>query len=316
MKLATTTGDFGAYASTQQEAMQYIAQSGFRFLDYNFDSDYIKKDGVYSTDWKKYLEDVRRQEDKLSVKFIQAHAPMGAPLSAGNDEFIDATIRCIESCGILGIDRIVVHSGYKKGLSKEETFIHNKAFYEKLFPAAEKYGVNILVENFNKMQVKGLYWIDNVFDLREIIDFIAHPLFHACWDTGHANMQDTPQDEALGILGHHVYALHVQDNYGDDDSHMAPFFGTLNLDSLMHGLKEIHYKGYFTFESGNIFLPPSKRRPFEGDKRLLRAPLELRIQAERLLYQIGKCTLEAYGCFEDNFVSTPFSVKNSHTALK
>jgi len=33
--------------------------------------------------------------------------------------------------------------------------------------------------------------------------------------------------------------------------------------------------GYFTFESGNIFLPPSKRRPFETDRRLLRVPLTL-----------------------------------------
>lgn len=299
MKLATTTGDFGLYASTQQESMQYIAQSGFRFLDYNFCLDYIRKNGVYSSNRKEYLDDIRRQEDKLSVKFIQSHAPMGAPLAEGNDEFIDATIRSIEGCGILGIDRIVVHSGYAKGLTREETFIRNKAFYEKLFPTAEKYGVNILVENFNKMHIEGLYWIDNVADLRELIDFIDHPLFHACWDAGHGNMQETPQDEALRILGHHIYALHVQDNYGDNDSHMAPFFGTLNLDSLMHGLKDIDYKGYFTFESGNIFLPPNKRRPFEADKRLLCAPLELRIQAEKLLYEIGKCTLTAYECFEE-----------------
>lgn len=299
MKLATTTGDFGTYASTQQESMQYIAQSGFRFLDYNFCLDYIRKNGVYSSNWKEYLDDIRRQEDKLSVKFIQSHAPMGAPLAEGNDEFIDVTIRCIEGCGILGIDRIVVHSGYAKGLTREETFIRNKAFYEKLFPTAEKYGVNILVENFNKMHIQGLYWIDNVADLQDLIDFIDHPLFHACWDTGHANMQETPQDEALRILGHHIYALHVQDNYGDSDSHIAPFFGTLNLDSLMHGLKDIDYKGYFTFESGNIFLPPNKRRTFEADKRLLCAPLELRIQAEKLLYEIGKCTLTAYECFEE-----------------
>lgn len=299
MKLATTTCDFEAYASTQQESMQYIAQSGFRFLDYNFCADYSRKNGVYSANWKEHLEDIRRQEDRLSVRFIQSHAPMGAPIAENNDEFVDATIRAIESCGILGIDNIVVHSGYSKGLTKEETYIRNKAFYERLFPMAEKYGVNILVENFNKMCIDGLYWIDNAADLREIIDFIDHPLFHACWDAGHGNMLETPQDEALRTIGHHVYALHVQDNNGNSDSHIAPFFGTLNLDSLMHGLKDIDYKGYFTFESSNIFLPPNWRRPFEQDKRLLRAPLDLRIQAEKLLYEIGKCTLTAYDCFEE-----------------
>ena len=35
------------------------------------------------------------------------------------------------------------------------------------------------------------------------------------------------------------------------------------------------------------------------DKRLLEAPLSLRIKAEEFMYEIGKTTLEAYGCFEE-----------------
>ena len=151
-----------------------------------------------------------------------------------------------------------------------------------LLRTAEPYGVNILVENFNRMHKEGVYWIDNAAALRALIDFVDHPLFHAVCDAGHGNMQDMPQDESLRILGHHVYALHIQDNYGDSDIHLAPFFGTLNLDSLMHGLKDIGYKGYFTFESGNILLPSGKRRPYPQDERLLRAPLDLRIKAEAL----------------------------------
>ncbi|MBR4962268.1 MAG: sugar phosphate isomerase/epimerase, partial [Clostridia bacterium] len=212
--------------------------------------------------------------------------------------FTEDTIRCVEACGILGIPTVVVHSGYIKGLTIRETFEKNKIFYEKLFPMAEKYGVNILVENFNKMCVPGLYWIDNAADQRELIDYVNHPLFHGCWDAGHGNMQEMSQDESLRILGEHCYALHIQDNMGNDDQHMAPFFGTLNLDALMHGLIDIGYKGYFTFESGNILLPPNKRRPYEADKRLQRAPLALRLEAEKFLYAIGKTVLEAYDCFE------------------
>lgn len=299
MKLATTTGDFAAYASSQLESMQYIAQAGFKYLDYNFCTDYKKGNGVYADNWKAYLNDILRQEENLGVRFVQAHAPMGTPLAQDSRDFVLATIRSIESCGLLGIDNIVVHSGYRKNLTREDNFSENNQFFMQLFPTAEKYGVNILVENFNKMHVEDMYWIDNAEDLRSFVEFVDHPLLHACWDTGHGNMQPTSQDEALRILGSQVFALHVQDNYGDEDSHLAPFCGTLNLDSLMCGLKEIDYKGYFTFESGNIFLPPSKRRPFEADCRLFRPPLELRIQAEKLLYAIGKSVLEAYECFEE-----------------
>ena len=128
---------------------------------------------------------------------------------------------------------------------------------------------------------------------------IDHPLCHACWDAGHGNMQELPQDEALRVLGSHVRALHVQDNFGAGDNHIAPFFGTLNLDSLMNGLSEIGYQGYFTFEATNILLPGDRRRPYEKEQRLLSAPLSLRLKAEELLYEIGKATLEAYDCFEE-----------------
>ena len=131
-----------------------------------------------------------------------------------------------------------------------------------------------------------------------MIETVNHPNFHAVWDCGHGNMQEMPQHESLKILGHHVYALHVQDNWGNDDHHLAPFSGSLNLDSLMHGLLDIGYKGYFTFESGNIFYPAGKRRPYEEDTRLAKPPLRLRRTAEKYLYEIGKCILEEYGCYE------------------
>ncbi len=176
MKLATTTGDFAAYTSSQEESMRYIRQAGFRFMDYNFHSDYVNKSGAYAADWKEHLERVRRQADTLSAQFIQAHSPMGAPIAEGNAAFIEDTKRCIEFCGTLGVRNLVVHSGYVHGISREETFERNKVFYEQLFPLAERYEVNILVENFNKMCVDGMYWIDNAADQRALIDFVDHPV--------------------------------------------------------------------------------------------------------------------------------------------
>ncbi len=299
MKLATTTGDLYAYTPSLEVAMAYLREAGFRYLDYNFGSEYGGRTGIYSANASEYIENIRKKADRLGLRFVQSHAPMGKPLAKDNEAFIADTIACIDACHALEIPSLVVHSGYVKGLSKEETFEKNKEFFMPLLHHAEKYGVNILVENFNKMCVDNLYWIDNAPDLLAMIEYVDHPLFHAVWDTGHANMQDMPQDEALKILGNHVMALHVQDNMENEDSHMAPFFGTLNLDSLMHGLLAIDYKGYFTFEAGNIFLPQSKRRPFDKDTRLLRAPFSLRLEAVKFLYAIGKCILEAYDCFEE-----------------
>ena len=301
MKLATTTSDFYEYSLSQQEKMNHVAKAGFKYLDYSFGTEFDSKTGVFSIEKDAYIEDIKRHCERLGVKYVQAHAPMGSPIIK-NDEhtaLVNGTKTCIEACARLGIPNIVVHSGYQWGISREETFERNKEFYGELLPCAEKYGVNILTENFNVMCVDGMYWIDNATDLRALIDYVDHPLFHACWDAGHANMQDMPQHEELALLGEHVLGIHVQDNLQNDDHHLAPFMGSLSIDSLMNGLINIGYKGYFTFEANNIFCSAWKRRKFEQDDRLLKVPLELKTQAERMLYLIGKHILTSYDMYEE-----------------
>ena len=298
MKLATTTGDFGAYSSSQTLALDHIRRAGFRYADYNFGIDLSRQNGVYAENYEAYFEEIAKACDKIGIKLIQAHAPMGKPLADGG-KLLGETLRCVDACGAWGISNLVVHSGYVKGLSAKETFARNKEFFMPLLERAEKYNLNILVENFNKMCVDGLYWIDNAPDLLEMIETVNHPLFHAVWDTGHANMQEMPQDEALRILGGHIRGLHVHDNMGNEDSHLAPFLGTLSMDAVMSGLLDIGYDGYFTFEVGGFFSPADKKRPFARNTSLASAPIELRDAFERYLYEMGKCILEKYGCFEE-----------------
>ena len=299
MKLATTTGDFGGYTDSQIQALRYIRQAGFQYADYNFGMDYKHRNGVYSEHYEEYFAQVNAAAAEIGVRLIQAHAPMGTPLNDPDGSFLADTLRCVDACGAWGIPNLVVHSGYAHGLTVEQTFDANKAFFMPLLERAEQYGVNILVENFNKMSVPGLYWIDNATDLLGLIEYVNHPLFHAVWDAGHANLQEMPQDEELRLLGSHVRALHIQDNRGDHDAHLLPFLGTMSMDAVMHGLLDIGYEGYFTFEVGGIFSTAEQKRPFAKDSRLAKAPLSLRLAADRYMYELGKCVLTEYGCFEE-----------------
>jgi sugar phosphate isomerase/epimerase len=299
MKLATTTGDFGGYTNSQIQALRYVREAGFQYADYNFGMDYKHRNGVYSEHYEEYFAQVNAAAAEIGVSLIQAHAPMGTPLNDPDGSFLADTMRCVDACGAWGIPNLVVHSGYAHGLTVEQTFDANKAFFMPLLERAEQYGVNILVENFNKMSVPGLYWIDNATDLLGLIEYVNHPLFHAVWDAGHANLQEMPQDEELRLLGSHVRALHIQDNRGDHDAHLLPFLGTMSMDAVMHGLLDIGYKGYFTFEVGGIFSTAEQKRPFAKDSRLAKAPLSLRLAADRYMYELGKCVLTEYGCFEE-----------------
>ncbi len=300
MKLATTTCDFSKYFTDQELIVKHLHQCGFRYIDYSFGIDYKYQSGFFK-DFRAQVDKMKRASNALGIKYVQSHAPMGTPIvkNENYEFFIEANKLCIKACAELGIPNIVVHSGYEKGISKQECFERNKEFYMQLLPTAEKYNVEILTENFNKMWSPEIYWIDNAPELRELVDYINHPLLNVCWDIGHGNLQNMPQDEALRILGDKVHALHVQDNYNRTDSHKAPFFGTTNFDSVMYGLKEIGFDGYFTFESDNLLTDRNNKRQFDKDTRLLTPPIEFQLRVENLLYDIGKYILTSYDCFEE-----------------
>ena len=237
----------------------------------------------------------------MGLKFVQAHSPLGRPLvfDDEHEEFIRLTKQSITAAAYLGIPNIVVHSGYAKDMPKAETFKQNKLFYEDILKVAEKHGITVLTENFNKMFDEHYYWVDSAENLSELIEYIDHTLLKAGWDVGHGNLQELPQHEALKILGDKVRALHIQDNMGNDDHHTFPFTGTLNFDSIMHGLRDINYKGYFTFEADNMPASASRRRKFEEDTRCLQLPVEFRRKYESILYDIGRFILTKYNCFEE-----------------
>lgn len=288
MKLATTTGDFALYTNDQIKIIDYLKQSGFSYVDYSFGTDYKNRSGVYSPDWKDYIKRLNEHCESASMKLVQSHSPMGKPLADNNDDFLNDTKRCIEACKELGIKYVVVHSGYLPGISKKECFEKNKIFYEKLLPLAEKYEITILTENFDKMSVGGMYWIDNAPDLLELIEYVNHPLFHAVWDCGHANMQEMSQEKGITLLGKHIKCLHIHDNNGERDQHMYPFLGTLDMDSLVEGLKKIGYDGYFTLEAVNIL------RPSSVSDSCFKMDLELKLESEKFLCAMGRKIIECY----------------------
>ena len=123
-----------------------------------------------------------------------------------------------------------------------------------------------------------------------------------CWDTGHGNMHTESVYDEITALGDRLEALHVQDNFGERDNHLAPYMGTLDLDALMNALIDGGFAargGYFTFECDSI-ISQYNRRKDERFKQLANYPgVELKRAAVTFMYQIGKKILTDYNCFEE-----------------
>lgn len=306
MKIATTTGDFGFYCTTDEERLRELHRAGFRYVDLNMYT--FTPDCVYmQEDWREAVLRIKRVAEELGMQFVQAHSQGGNPLSddpAHVDFLLRATIRSIEICEMLGIKNTVVHNGFALGMSKEEWFEKNKAFYEKLFPVMEACGVNVLCENSTRANMKERYFINTGRDMREFIEYVNHPQIHGCWDTGHANCEGSQYDEIMA-LGDELYAIHYNDNHGMKDDHVAPFLGRLNHDEVMHALIDVGFKGYFTLECDSSLIKynqwTGKRRHFEKEGKELKLSqpqLFMQRHIEAMMYDTAKWMLEEYGIYE------------------
>ncbi len=317
MKLCTTIEDLGSYVNTPAEAVCLFEGTGFKHLDFSFYAMNTPDSPLLRDDWMRMVEDAAAAAEGIGAKFVQAHSPAGNFFSSGEeyDRFIKTTVRSIEACGFLGIENIVVHSAIANcstpRLGRQGYLDANKRFYEEFFDVMDRTGVNVLIENTCE-QNAGLPYADKpgtdeglfyyAEDMLEVIDHIGHPLIHACWDTGHAAMRGMDQYTALTVLGDHLRAVHIADNFGKTDDHIAPFMGVLNLDEIINGLIDSGFKGYFTFEACNLIRRSGKwpiyRREWKRDTRLMHPPVDLARKGVAFMYEIGKAALSAYGLYE------------------
>lgn len=302
MKLSTATGSRSTDYPSEEARYQAIAEAGFHYVNYDFPN--ISGNNPAGMDymcdeWRDVAQKHLELMHAAGLTPIMAHGPYLYPRP---DELrrplIDATNRAIESCGEMKIPYIVVHPHARLGMSYDEFLTENRAFFRELIPAAEKTGVTVLIENIG--QYCDPHYVHDGAELRRMIETVEHPLFAACWDTGHANHIMDDQCESLRVLGDLLKGLHVNDNLGDvakpwaNDMHTLPMFGTTDFDGILRTLKEIGYTGYFNFETDK----PRERHFKEGDKLASVYP-EMRKHTLGLLYKIGKCMLEAYDCSEE-----------------
>ena len=303
MKIATTTADFGAFCRNDIDRIRELHRAGFRYVDLSMysltpDCDYMKDN------WRDAVNALKKEADTLGMTFVQAHSQGGNPLKddASHVEFLlAATKRSIEICEMLGIPNTVVHSGYAKGIGKEEWFEKNRLFYKELFSTMERCGVNVLIENSTAVNMKDKYFVNSGKDMAEFLRFVDHPQLHACWDTGHANCEGPQYDDILA-LGSELYAIHYNDNHGKSDEHLLPYLGTLNHDEVMNALIDVDFKGYFTLECTSSLIPYrywlGSRRTFARDERLSHPQLFMQRHLEALMYDTANHILSAYGLAE------------------
>ena len=309
MRLATSTGDFSFYVKNITEKIENFEGRKFKYINLeqtgNIPEFFQDGDG-----WMRLADEWGNAAAKAGAEFVVSHAPCLDGIEHDEETYknnLRAIRRSIGVCQLLGIKRIVVHACTENGISKKEFYEYNERFYKDLLDLSERYSINILTENVDKAS----FYFSTGEVMREFLDYMDHPMLNACWDTAHGNIdlvaRSRGQYNNIVALGDRLKGLHISDNFGDSHHHSWPFAGVINFDSIMQGLLDVDYDGYFTFEASYTLLhqsnPPFGRKPWEHNgqtvTKLQSPPIYLKKQAVDLLYEVGKYILDSYGCFEE-----------------
>ena len=304
MRLVNTTGNLKKYMHSRSVAapVAEMRKTGFRHLDLSmYGIVYEASPWILPGDgWKKEIGDAAEAAAKNGLDFCQAHSPDGEHFAPGEkrDALILATRRSIEACAMLSIPHTVLHAQAYPNATPTEFLEKNVEFLKLFEEDAEKFGVDLLIEN-SATAWNPEYYLRTGREMREFVERAGMKRLHICWDVGHGNVQGRNQYDDILAMGSELHALHVQDNYGDADSHLMPMIGTTNFDRVLTGLIDSGYRGDFTFEGDSTLRSsgqwPHYRRDVSPGDRLGVPPLEVQIRLDAAMYEIGKWMLESYG---------------------
>lgn len=131
-----------------------------------------------------------------------------------------------------GASQMVVHPGYGPWVLAK----HFHSWLERAKPGlgrivtqAKEAGIRLAFENI---------FDDKPEDLLELITSFATDKVGFCFDLGHFNLfSHAPMKQWLDVLGPHIFEVHLHDNLGDRDDHIAIGDGTVKYGPLIAWLR-------------------------------------------------------------------------------
>lgn len=278
MKICVQTGDlieeFGL-----QKGYQMIREAGFEAVDWNIDQALSVQKLAHASELKDlcifekpladvlaYYEPQLQEMRKNGLTISQAHAPF-PPYLPGREDILDYCIevykRIIELCHAVGCRNLVIHgitiepdSKKAQGDTPERIQELNMRMYSSLIDTLKKTDVTVCLENLFRSAPYNNFFegvCSNPYEAAEAIDTLnamaGKECFGLCLDTGHLNLLGKRFYTYVPILGKRIQCLHIHDNSGRYDNHMAPYTGTILWQDFIEELRKIGYDHDLSFET-------------------------------------------------------------------
>jgi sugar phosphate isomerase/epimerase len=176
--------------------------------------------------------------DRIDITALDADARENAV-----GELIAACVAAAE----MGVENLVLHPGPERaGRPPEHEFLErmrNAAVsLNKVAARCSELGVHLVLENMLPHLLFG-----HINDMLYLLGSIEDSDVSACLDTGHAFL-----GRELGTVIHklsgHLRLVHLNDNRGGHDEHLAPGEGHIDWPWLMEELRRCHFTGTLILE--------------------------------------------------------------------
>ncbi len=243
-----------------REAMDFVKKAGFEEVDFPFSTPMMLKEN-----WK---EDVRAKAalaEEAGIHIRYAHLPFDYPKEGcgyGWEEFETASFRAMEMAKELGADCAAVHPRTFMTCEYDAEKEHEDAvrFMKPYCEYAGKIGLVLGLENMRgpgqSAPKEILRYGTETDDLIRMADELGTGI---CWDTGHGNISAQNQKESLIRIGNRLKMVHINDNFAEDDVHIAPFVGNVDWNGAAEGLRAVKYEGSLNLEVNCRKLPEELR---------------------------------------------------------
>lgn len=138
---------------------------------------------------------------------------------------MDRLNQAYDVCMQLGIDKMVVHSGYVPFVFFKEWHIERSVEFWHEYMSSKPDNFTIYIENVLD---------DEPYMMREIMEALADDRVRVCIDTGHANVAGNADiKEWFEALGEYTGHIHLHNNYGISDEHNSPDRGNMDMDKVI-----------------------------------------------------------------------------------
>ncbi|OQX83078.1 MAG: hypothetical protein B6D63_06755 [Candidatus Latescibacteria bacterium 4484_7] len=180
------------------------------------------------------MDEAKRIGDELSKRGLRVftHGPFFGLDIASMDRHIseytaESLIRGIETTAALGAEVMVMHSGFIPFFSRGGRRHWLRNWSERMLPVldrARESGVTVALENT---------WEERPELFAFLVEQLPEGSIAVCIDTGHLNVfSHISVWKWWQAVGDRVVAMHLHDNDGTSDDHLAPGRGTFDFAAL------------------------------------------------------------------------------------